>query len=45
MCEKKQDCQRPEVLKGKPQECTPEQIGECHGDEEDHPCVKRDDDK
>jgi len=35
MCDCK--CQYPEKLKGKPEECTPEQIKECHGDKE-HPC-------
>ena len=33
-------CQHPEKLKGKPGECSPEQIKECHGDVEKHPCVK-----
>ena len=33
-------CQQPENLKGKPEECSPEQIKECHGDAKDHPCVK-----
>lgn len=33
-------CQRPEKLKGKPSECTPEQIQECHGDTKEHPCVE-----
>jgi ArsR family transcriptional regulator len=37
MC--KNCCERPEKLKGKPEQCTPEQIKECHGDEKDHPCV------
>jgi hypothetical protein len=23
----------------KPEDCSPEQIRECHGDSEDHPCV------
>ena len=32
-------CQHPDRLKGKPGECTPEQIKECHGDEKDHPCM------
>lgn len=36
MCDCK--CQYPEKLKGKPEECTPEQIKDCHGDKE-HPCV------
>ena len=35
MCDCK--CHRPEKLKGKPEECTPKQIRECHGDKE-HPC-------
>ncbi len=33
-------CQRPEKLKGKPSECSPEQIKECHGDVKDHPCLE-----
>ena len=24
--------------KPKPEECTPEQVKECHGDEKEHPC-------
>lgn len=32
-------CQQPGRLKGKPGECTPEQIRDCHGDEKNHPCV------
>lgn len=32
-------CQQPVQLKGKPEECSPEQIKKCHGDEKDHPCV------
>ena len=31
-------CQHPEKLKGKPEECTPEQIKECHGEVKEHPC-------
>ncbi len=38
MC--KDGCQRPERLKGKPEECSPDQIKECHGDTKDHPCEK-----
>lgn len=33
-------CERPEKLEGKPEECTPEQIRECHGDVKEHPCTK-----
>ena len=36
-------CQQPQKLKGKPEECTPEQIKECHGDAAEHPC--REDEK
>ena len=31
-------CEHPEKLKGKPEECTPEQIKECHGEMKDHAC-------
>jgi ArsR family transcriptional regulator len=33
-------CEHPEKLKGKPGECSPEQIKECHGGKE-HPCEKK----
>jgi ArsR family transcriptional regulator len=36
MC--KSCCEHPEKLKGKPEECTPEQIKECHGETKKHPC-------
>jgi hypothetical protein len=39
MCYEKQTCQKPEELKGKPEECSPEQIKKCHGDVIEHPCV------
>ena len=38
--EKKQECQKPENLKSKPEDCTPEQVKECHGDVDAHPCVE-----
>jgi ArsR family transcriptional regulator len=31
-------CEQPDKLKGKPEECTPAQIKECHGDVKKHPC-------
>lgn len=34
-------CEHPEKLKGKPEDCSPEQIKECHGDSGDHPCVSK----
>ena len=34
-------CERPEKLKDKPEDCTAEQIKECHGDNKDHPCVPK----
>ena len=37
MCDCK--CQHPEKLKGKPGECAPEQIKECHGDVKIHSCA------
>jgi len=42
MCqpEKGNECQRPEKLKGKPGDCTPEQIMECHGKTKKHPCLE-----
>jgi hypothetical protein len=47
MCcaEKNPGCQCPDELKGKPEECTPEQIKECHGTTEDHPCVPKEEKK
>jgi hypothetical protein len=36
MCKSK--CEHPEKMKGKPGECTPEQIKECHGESKSHPC-------
>jgi len=38
MCDKN-ECQKPDQLKGKPEECSPEQVKECHGEVEEHPCV------
>jgi hypothetical protein len=38
MCEKGRCCQKPEQLKGKPQDCSLEQIKKCHGASKDHPC-------
>ena len=38
MCGVNEMCSHPEKLKGKPSECSPEQIKECHGDVEEHPC-------
>jgi len=38
MCNEKERCLKPEKLTGKPEDCSPEQIKECHGDEKDHPC-------
>ena len=40
MCGEKKGCQHPERLKGKPEECSPEQIAKCHGDVEKHPCTE-----
>jgi hypothetical protein len=45
MCSKKTECQKPQELKGKPDDCTVEQIKECHGDAAEHPCTKQGDKK
>jgi DNA-binding transcriptional ArsR family regulator len=39
VCTCKAECQKPEELKAKPEECTPEQIKKCHGDVPEHPCT------
>ena len=31
-------CTNPEKLKDKPENCTPEQIAECHPEDQKHPC-------
>ncbi len=33
-------CQKPENLKGTPEECSEEQIRECHGEEQEHSCCQ-----
>jgi hypothetical protein len=38
MCDTQNKCEKPENLKTTPEECTPEQIKECHSDVEEHPC-------
>ena len=35
-----QNCQQPIKLKDKPENCSTEQIRECHGDAKEHPCTK-----
>ena len=40
MCEN--CCQQPTNLKDKPENCTPEQIRECHEDEQSHSCTTND---
>jgi hypothetical protein len=41
MTAKNAKCQKPENLKGLPQECSPEQIRECHRTDKAHSCVER----
>ena len=38
-CTEKNKCQFPEKLKGKPEDCSAEQIKECHGEGAEHYCV------
>jgi DNA-binding transcriptional ArsR family regulator len=39
MCTCKIECQKPEELKGKPEECSPEQTQKCHGEAQAHSCL------
>ena len=41
MCESenRKGCEHQGKLKGKPEECSPEEIRECHGDVEEHRCA------
>ena len=32
-------CQKPENLKGKPEDCSSELVRKCHGDLKKHPCT------
>ena len=45
MCNSNEKCQKPDELKGKPGDCSPEQIKKCHGDSAGHPCVEPPKDK
>jgi len=36
-------CRKPEKLAGKPEECSPETVRECHGTENGHVCVPDED--
>ncbi len=38
VCESECKCVHPEKLKGKPGECSPEQVEECHGGTKERPC-------
>jgi hypothetical protein len=38
-------CTNPDERKDKPEECTPEQIEECHPESKGHPCVEEKDQK
>jgi hypothetical protein len=40
MCNAENKCEKPENLKTNREECTPEQVRECHGDVKVHPCVE-----
>jgi len=41
--EEKKGCQKPENLKGKLEDCSPEQIKKCHGDVKAHSCLPKKD--
>jgi hypothetical protein len=37
----KTKCEKPQELKGKPENCSPEQIRKCHGESKKHSCVEK----
>ena len=39
MCTEDRDCRNPENLEGGPEDCSPEQVRECQGGREAHPCI------
>jgi hypothetical protein len=39
MCKQTCGCQNPVELKGRPEDCTPDQIRKCHGDDVQHLCT------
>ena len=41
MCDKGRCCQKPKELKGKPEDCTREQVKKCHGSKKDHSCAPK----
>lgn len=41
VCKCECKCEHPEKLKGKPGECGPEQVRECHGVAKEHPCEEK----
>jgi hypothetical protein len=41
MCEQETQCERPDQLAGKPEQCSAEQIRKCHGDVKGHPCAAK----
>jgi hypothetical protein len=41
MSQDKTKCQKPKNSKGKPGQCSPEQIKKCHGDAKGHPCEQK----
>lgn len=45
MCLKEKSCEKPENLKGKPEECSPGQVRKCHGPKGEHPCAPKPDKK
>jgi len=39
MCDRRNGCEKPSELKGKPRDCPSEQVARRHGDAQDHPCT------
>ena len=45
MCDNTCCCQQQLRGDAKPEDCSPEQIRACHGENADHPCVASDDEQ
>lgn len=39
MCDARKGCQKPQELKGAPEDCSRERIRKCHGDVAQRPCT------
>jgi len=38
-CDNRSQCRNPDKLVNRARDCSPEQVSECHGDIDKHPCT------